>query len=315
MQDHTRRVRVVGRRGDRPRHSVAYGIPRQELQGLPAPALRTRYNTLYFQRHKNGRSRATPDVRWRSAPVVPLPKLPVDNQPAGSSTLATPTGGAPAATAAVNTLADSQPAGPSTLATPTGGAPAATAAVNTPADTAPVLAVTLSAQVPVATYDAVAPVTGTAHAPTPLVRAAAAALTAAARGAPARPPEAPLLPTHAASGVPVETLYSTASGGVVGTANTVVGVRASQGPGPAFMEGEPGPANLTCVWAVHGSVEDSTERRLAAENAAAVEQLAIREVLLREASSRKMDEECFSTEEEDVTGDSGGSTDESDGDS
>jgi len=191
---------------------------------------------------------------------------------------------------------DNQPAGSSTLATPTGGAPAATAAVNTPADTAPVWAATLSAQVPVATYDAVAPATGTAHAPTTLVRAAAAALTAAARGAPARPPEAPLLPTHAASGVPVDTLYSTASGGVVGTANTVVGVRASQGTGPAFMESESGPANLTCVWAVHGSVEDSTERRLAAENAAAVEQLSIREVLLREASSRKMDEECVSTE-------------------
>jgi len=37
-------------------NSVAYGIPRQERQGLPAPALRTRYNTLYSERHnKNGR--------------------------------------------------------------------------------------------------------------------------------------------------------------------------------------------------------------------------------------------------------------------
>jgi len=351
-------------------NSVAYGIPRQERQGLPAPALRTRYNALYSERHnKNGRWKATPDGRRRSAPVVPLPTLPVVNQPAGPSALATPTGGAPAAIAAVNTPVDTapvvplptlpvvnqpagpsalatptggapaaiaavntpvdtapvvplptlpvvnQPAGPSALATPTGGAPAAIAAVNTPVDTAPMWAAALYAQVPVATNDAVAPATGTAHAPMTLVSAAAAALSAAARGTPARPPTAPPLSTPATSGAPVETMYSTALGGVVGTTNTAAGVRASQGPGPAFMEGGPAPVNLACVRTIHEWVANATERQLVAENAAAMAKLATRETVLREAGNRKLDEACVSTEEEDVTGGSGESADESDGDS
>jgi len=269
-------------------NSVAYGIPRQERQGLPAPALRTRYNALYSERHnKNGRWKATPDGRRRSAPVVPLPTLPVVNQPAG----------------------------PSALATPTGGAPAAIAAVNTPVDTAPMWAAALYAQVPVATNDAVAPATGTAHAPMTLVSAAAAALSAAARGTPARPPTAPPLSTPATSGAPVETMYSTALGGVVGTTNTAAGVRASQGPGPAFMEGGPAPVNLACVRTIHEWVANATERQLVAENAAAMAKLATRETVLREAGNRKLDEACVSTEEEDVTGGSGESADESDGDS
>jgi len=148
-----------------------------------------------------------------------------------------------------------------------------------------------------------------------LVSAAAAALSAAARGTPARPPTAPLLPTPVASGVPVETMYSTALGGVVGTTNTTAGVRASQGPGPAFMEGGPAPANLVCVRTIHECVANATERQLVAENAAAVAKLATREIVLREAGNRKLDDACVSTEEEDVTGGSGGSTDESDGDS
>ena len=269
-------------------NSVAYGIPRQERQGLPAPALRTRYNALYSERHnKNGRWKATPDGRRRSAPVVPLPTLPVVNQPAG----------------------------PSALATPTGGAPAAIAAVNTPVDTAPMWAAALYAQVPVATNDAVAPATGTAHAPMTLVSAAAAALSAAARGTLARPPTAPPLSTPATSGAPVETMYSTALGGVVGTTNTAAGVRASQGPGPAFMEGGPAPVNLACVRTIHEWVANATERQLVAENAAAMAKLATRETVLREAGNRKLDEACVSTEEEDVTGGSGESADESDGDS
>jgi len=269
-------------------NSVAYGIPRQERQGLPAPLLRTRSNALYSERHnKSGLWWATPDARQRTAPVVPLPTLPVDNQPAG----------------------------PSARATPTGGAPAAIAAVNTPVDTAPMWVAALSAQVPVATNDAVAPATGTAHAPMTLVSAASAALSAAARGTPARPLTAPLLPTPAASGVPVETMYSTALGGVVGTTNTTAGVRASQGPGPAFTEGGPAPANLACVRTIHECVANATERQLVAENAAAVAKLSTLATVLREAGNRKLDEACVSTEEEDVTGGSGGSTDESDGDS
>jgi len=81
------------------------------------------------------------------------------------------------------------------------------------------------------------------------------------------------------------------------------------------MEGGPAPVNLACVRTIHEWVANATERQLVAENAAAMAKLATRETVLREAGNRKLDEACVSTEEEDVTGGSGESADESDGDS
>jgi len=69
------------------------------------------------------------------------------------------------------------------------------------------------------------------------------------------------------------------------------------------------------VRTIHECVANATERQLVAENAAAVAKLATLATVLREAGNHKLDEACVSTEEEDVTGGSGGSTDESDGDS
>jgi len=69
------------------------------------------------------------------------------------------------------------------------------------------------------------------------------------------------------------------------------------------------------VRTIHECIANATERQLVAENAAAVAELSTREAVLRKASNCKLDEAFVSTEEEDVTGGSGGSTDESDDDS
>jgi len=72
---------------------------------------------------------------------------------------------------------------------------------------------------------------------------------------------------------------------------------------------------LYFVHTIHDYVVAESELRLTVENAAAMAQLTTREVVLREASSRNMDEACVSTEKEEATGASEGSSDESDDDS